>query len=291
MKCVTIRQFRVIKILYIITGENIVMGLEKVAFNFMVERGGKLAKSLLCSKPVKKLDVSSLGVCLSNGNIHFQTEQAAINYIRHRLLDSLNRPMQQQFERAITKKGTRILAETDGTRTYSPPPFTSKHISERLNDKAIRDIELWHSHPDFWGMGNTAPLSPPCGGDIETFNTFHLKKIVAMNSKGEINSIEVVQGYTPRKFDEFRRNFENFMQTEIYKLLPRNVQKRILEIERYATENRGKEIPSSLKKEIDELEQLCIKAQSSGEGAKLMHEYYKTADKYGMKYYTDFSNL
>ena len=109
------------------------MGLQKVAFNFMVERGGKLVKSLLCSKPVKKLDVSSLGVCLSNGNIHFQTEQAAINYIRHRLLDSLNRPMQQQFERAITKKGTRILAETNGTRTYSPPPFTSKEISERYN--------------------------------------------------------------------------------------------------------------------------------------------------------------
>ena len=60
------------------------MGLEKVTFNFMVERGGKLAKSLLCSKPVKKLDVASLGVCLSNGNIHFRTEQAAINYIRHR---------------------------------------------------------------------------------------------------------------------------------------------------------------------------------------------------------------
>jgi len=30
------------------------MGLEKVAFNFMVKRGGKLAKSLLCSKPIQK---------------------------------------------------------------------------------------------------------------------------------------------------------------------------------------------------------------------------------------------
>ena len=29
------------------------MGLQKVAFNFMIERGGKLAKSLLCSKPQK----------------------------------------------------------------------------------------------------------------------------------------------------------------------------------------------------------------------------------------------
>lgn len=32
----------------------IYMGLQKVAFNFMVERGGKLAKSLLCSKPIQK---------------------------------------------------------------------------------------------------------------------------------------------------------------------------------------------------------------------------------------------
>ena len=30
------------------------MGLQKVAFNFMVERVGKLAKSLLCSKPISK---------------------------------------------------------------------------------------------------------------------------------------------------------------------------------------------------------------------------------------------
>ena len=42
--------------LYIYTGEirvNSIMGLQKVAFNFMVERGGKLTQSLLCSKPQK----------------------------------------------------------------------------------------------------------------------------------------------------------------------------------------------------------------------------------------------
>ena len=43
--------------LYIYTGEirkNSIMGLEKVAFNFMVERGGKFARSLLCYKPIPK---------------------------------------------------------------------------------------------------------------------------------------------------------------------------------------------------------------------------------------------
>lgn len=267
------------------------MGLQKVALNFMVEQGGKLAKSILCSRPTIITDASKIGVRLSNGNIHFQTEKATNNYIRHRLLDSLNRPTEQQFERGIVKRGTQILSEVDGTRTSIPIPFTPKEIMERLDDNAVRDIELWHSHPDFWGKGKTAPLSPPDGGDIATLNEFHLKKMVAMNSKGEINSMAVAQGYTPEKFKEFRQNFENFMETQIYKLLPENAQRRIAEIEKYAIENQGKEIPSALKKEIDELEQLFIKAQSSGEGAKLMHEYYKTADKYGMKYYTDFSNL
>lgn len=55
---VTKRQFLRIKILYINIHRgnkgNSIMGLQKVAFNFIVERGGKLAKSLLCSKPIQK---------------------------------------------------------------------------------------------------------------------------------------------------------------------------------------------------------------------------------------------
>ena len=268
------------------------MALGKIVLNFMVKNSkGELVKSLLCSKPVKTLDISKLGVCLSNGNIHFQTEEAAVSYIRHRLLNSLNRPMEQQFERAITKKGTRILSEIDGTRTHSPSPFTGKELLERFDNNAVRDIELWHSHPDFWGKGKTAPLSPPNEGDLATFNSLHLKKVVAMNSKGEINSMEVVEGYAPEKFNEFKRKFESFMEENIYKLLPENIQRRIAEIEKYAANYRGKKIPPALDKEIEEIEQLCIEVQRSGEGAKLMHEYYKTADQFGMRYYTDFSNL
>ena len=268
------------------------MGLQKVAFNFIVERGGKLAKSLLCSKPVKKLDVSSLGVCLSNGNIHFQTEQAAINYIRHRLLDSLNRPMEQQFERGIAKRGTRILAENDGTRTELASPFTEKELFKMFTSNTTSDIEFWHSHPDLFGKGKTAPLSiSDDGADLSNFATLHLKKVVAMNSKGEINSMEVAEGYTLEKFFEFSGKYRSFVKSNIFKLLPQNMQRRINEYLRYVTENRGKKIPSDLEKEMEEIEQLCIEVLRSGEGAKLMHEYYKTADQYGMKYYTDFSNL
>ena len=66
------------------------MGLQKVAFNFMVERGGKLAKSLICSKPLKQHNISELGVCLSDNSIHFQTEKSAIKYIKNQLINSLD---------------------------------------------------------------------------------------------------------------------------------------------------------------------------------------------------------
>lgn len=58
-----VRQFRKTKILHIYIGEikdNFIMGLQKVAFNFMVERGGKLAKSLLCQKPQKATSIQGL---------------------------------------------------------------------------------------------------------------------------------------------------------------------------------------------------------------------------------------
>lgn len=268
------------------------MGIEKVAFNFMVRTGkGKLCKSLLCYKPVKKLDISGLGVCFPNGNIHFQTEEAAIGYLKHRLLDSLNRATSQQFERAIAKRGTRILSEIDGTRTRAPIPFIPELMMGGGDNKAVRNIEIWHSHADLWGKGKTAPLSPPGVGDIELLNIFGLKKIVAMNRNGEINSMEVAEGYTLEKFKEFSRNFDNFMETNIIKLLPKDLQKRIIEIIKYNENNHGKKLSSTSRKEINELEQLCAKALKPDDEAKLMHEYYKTANKYGMKYYNDFSNL
>lgn len=264
---------------------------KKIAFNDIVERGGKLTKSMLCYKPPKNVEASKIGLILSNGNINFQSEEAAVSYIRFRLLDSLKRPFEKQFERAITKKGTTILNEANGTKTWAPPPFKGKEILDRTKEYAIRDVELWHSHPDIYGAGKTAPLSPPDSGDLYSFNGLHLKKIVAMNSKGEINSMEIAEGYSPDKFNEFKSNFKDYMEERLPKLLPLKAQKRLAEIEKYFAENKNTEVPTVLKKEIEELEQLLIDSQGLGEGARLKHEFYKTANLYGMKYYTNFSNL
>lgn len=261
-----------------------------VSKNAFMKMGGQ---NPLFSKRLAGINISELGYRLPNGNINFQTEEAAIKYIKNRLLDSLNR--EQQFERCITKKGTRILSEANGSRTHCVPPFSSKEFLERTSDKAIRDVEVWHSHPDMYGAGNAAPLSPPEGGDLATFDTLHLKKIVAMNSKGEINSMEALNDYSPSKFKEFKSKFGDFMETEIHKLLPENIQKRKTEIEKFFSENNYKNIPkdllNKLEKEYENIIQLSIEAQTLGKGAEFLHKYYTTANNYGMRYYTNFSNL
>jgi len=46
------------------------MELQKVALNFLVERGGKLVKSLLCTKPTKVINTNGLKY-ISNTNVHY----------------------------------------------------------------------------------------------------------------------------------------------------------------------------------------------------------------------------
>lgn len=263
------------------------MGLEKVAFNFMVKRGGKLAKSLLLYKPNKKLDISRLGVCLSNGNIHFQTEDVAISYIRHRLLDSLNRPIKQQFERGITKRGTRILAESNGDAWHSPFPYNDiEEVTKRMDKNAVRDVELWHSHPDKFGIGQTGPLSPQ---DIDTFENFHLKKVVALNSNGQINSIEVASDFSVDKFEKFKKFIEEFYNSELEKLLPKELQNKLAKLKKIFKEK--KKLPSNLEKEGEEIEQAMMRLEEKGEGIKILHKCYQQAEQYGMKYHNKFTNL
>ena len=247
------------------------------------------ARNLLYSKPLKNINASELGYCLPNGNINFQTEEAAVKYIKNRLLASLNN--EQQFERCIAKKGTSILGETNGNKNHCNLPFNGEEFLERISDKAVRDVEIWHSHPDEFGIGNAPPLSPPEGGDLATFNGLHLKKIVAMNSKGEINSMEALPSYSSDKFKEFRNKFDAFVEPRVINLLPEKIQKRIEQIKNFLIANKCTSISEELKNELKYIEQLQIKSQSTGKFAQIMHDYYKKADQYGMKYYTNFSNL
>jgi hypothetical protein len=54
---------------------------------------------------------------------------------------------------------------------------------------------------------------------------------------------------------------------------------------------KGMDIPKSVQKQFERILKQGSKIEESPKTASVLHEYYKTADQYGMKYYTDFSNL
>lgn len=96
----------------------IYMGLQKVAFNFMVERGGKLAKSLLCSKPQKAV-TKTIGLKYAPA-LEKDTVQIA------------NKETEQ-----ITKKADDLLKEL---RKEYNAEYTEKYVSETVENVAAGKV-------------------------------------------------------------------------------------------------------------------------------------------------------
>lgn len=249
-------------------------------------------KSIFECKPLQgKINPEELGVIFPDGQINFQNEESALKYIKARLHDALNRPQSEQFERVIVKRGSTIIGEGDGTSRNATVAFEHTNgVVERINKDVPRDLEVFHSHPDYFGVGKTTPLSSPDGGDIETFFKAKLKKIVAMNSKGEFNSIEVGKDFSSEKFKLFQDEFKKFEDDRLFEGLLTEEQKlsemssNFFEtpgwLSRMQCENTGK-----ILERCDWIENNLEKV------SKLYHEYYQKAKDYGMVYSTNFSNL
>ena len=253
-------------------------------------------RSILETKPFQgKINAKELGVVFPDGQINFQNEDAILKYIYKRLRDSLNRPKAEQFERVIAKKGVTIIGENDGT--YDSVTLKNiKGMIERVNKDVSRDLEVFHSHPDRYGKGRATPLSGPNGGDISTFFKAKLKKSVAVNSKGEFNSIEIGKDFSADKFKLFQEEFMSFIDQRLYSGLLKKYKNLYQEISKYYDLGSGDYIgPKGLKKEFDEVigkvDQIAINLEKSEVYAKTLHEFYKKAGDYGMIYSTNFSNL
>lgn len=254
-------------------------------------------RSVLECKPLQgKINPQGLGVVSFNGQINFQNEESALKYISVRLHDALNRSQTEQFERVIAKRGSTIIGQGDGTHTDATKAFHSiKGVMERINQDVPRDLEVFHSHPDMFGPGSTTPLSSPDMGDIATFFGLKLKKIVAVNSKGEFNSIEVGKDFTPEKFKLFKDKCEIFQDEKLFGgLLNKYSKLADKALEEYYAKG-VTDLPEWLcreKKEImEKISNIERGLKKSDKVAKVLHEYYQQAGDYGMIYATNFSNL
>ena len=276
------------------------MSTAKVVFN-LADKCSNYFKAfnksnILQTKPFKgKLAPNSLGVVFSDGSIKFQSEKSAMKYINNRLQDSLNRPTKDQFERVIAKKGTTIIGEGNGSHNESNEAFFDiPGMGERFIKEDIpRDLEVYHSHPDVFGKGKTAPLSSPDGGDIGVFYNLKLKKIVAINSNGEFNSIEVGQNFSDKNYKLFANGMDEYIGKKVLGELFDQMKKLFDKINEYESKNLI--VPEELTRKKDilmgKVSKIDSDIRSSGKLEKFVHEYYQKASEFGMIYSTNFSNL
>ena len=217
-----------------------------------------------------------------------------IKSIYIRLQDALNRPAQKQFERVIVKKGTTIIGEGDGTHNECTEALLNiPGMFDQLMTRKAKNLELYHSHPDIFGKGRTAPLSSPNGGDLSAFRHYALKKIVAINSNGEFNSIERGQNFSNKNFHLFADGMDEYISKKVFGKLFGKLQKLLDKIEEYQSKNL--KIPEELIKKRDitigKMDKIEQTFRNSEKVEKFVHEYYQKANQFGMIYSTNFSNL
>jgi len=130
--------------------------------------------NLLIPKPfLQKINPKSLGYICSNGQINFQTEEAALSYAKNTII----RALKSGKEKEIITKDARVLRVFDGTETSVTVDFSD-----------FPDIEgciLHHGHPSLNGY-NAFPFSY---ADVTAFHmlnkVFGYKKSIVYNSFGE----------------------------------------------------------------------------------------------------------
>ena len=101
------------------------MGIQKVAFNFMVERGGKLAKSLLCSKPQKITEFKNLKYIRTEIDT-FKTSNPLLDFYKNH---------KQELKTLVTdEKGNFIYKNADQTKLVE----ISRKEAEQIGSYTIK---------------------------------------------------------------------------------------------------------------------------------------------------------
>lgn len=138
------------------------MGLQKVAFNFMVERGGKLAKSLLCTKPQKITNTTGLKYApeLKTDICQFSSDYSLCPKFLDRLRDikgtgenRLEQITQKIFNRMGYKSSIKIKLEdyadtSAGISFHSGELRVSKKFLDLSNEEIITMIRHELDHVD-----------------------------------------------------------------------------------------------------------------------------------------------
>lgn len=249
----------------------------------------------------KSVKTKNLGWIQPDGKIRFQSEKVAYEYAKYRVLQSLN--AKNPFERAVIRDKNLILEEINGMQDYidirNSDLFKTRNCELTEEIKPDETIELIHGHPDIWGKGQTTLIS--CGEAFLTsdyaimiFN--NLKKITALNSIGEFNSITWLGNKT--KMQAYKKHVCDFWCFSA-KLLNKEDYNYYLDFQKRLTkhfEQNNKELSPELMNENVVLSQKVLEKVieffKSAKNVKTYHKFWlKKAVDYGVKYETNFSHI
>ena len=281
------------------------MGMEKLGLK-LAERAARYVKacgkrSILETKPVGNIDTSQIGVCLSDGTIHFpklnmtrfRTAEEAEAHAKEVVMKQFNVPIAEQREIAVATWGRDYYHNTPGQhcRTASPIIYSG-------NNHPRGKTDLVHNHPSHNEIGDSVPLS---GNDLQTLIMNESHSVTALNKAGEYNTATVIDMDKAYGQSGIVSSIKlgKMLVNEQFPYMMGKDGKRLLEL-------RGLKEKQTLTPELEaELKNLEIKFENfrDSDMAKFMEEhvdeyvqilhraYKKILPQFGIEYKTNFSNL
>ena len=275
------------------------MGYEKIVT--LAERCAKYAqasgkRSILETKPVGKVDVSKLGVCLSDGTVHFQngviryrTAEEATAKAKEITMQQFNVPMEQQIERVIGLSDKNLHIGSPDWYDCAEIPVTIPSIY----DCSKRNFRLIHNHPQYNISGDSVPISI---GDINSMISNSVKSVTALNRRGEYSIAHIIDEKKAMQDGSWSwKILDEFNNQKILIYMGKNG-KRLSKLRKLKKQQK---LTTELENELNNLENeynnfnmdKYIQEKPEEYSYRLHSLYKKLLPQYGIEYKTNFSNL
>lgn len=234
-------------------------------------------RSVLETKPIGKINVTELGICLPNGTIHFphlnmtryKTAEEAEIQAKKIVMKQFEAPVGQQKERMTAVVGSDLYIGEEGYQSMfgyaCDTPFGARG----------KRAKLFHNHPTCTETMGSCPASLDDIGEM--FNR-GAQSITAFNAQGEFSTVKLIdknkilKSFTKEQRERLKQHPENkdYLGSVFLRLVLLN----------------------DLSKEINKLETALGRKLTTEEFALAQHlSNKKILPEIGIEYKTNFSNL
>lgn len=232
-------------------------------------------RSVLEIKPLQaKINSKELGYICPNGDIQFQTAEAASKYAKNWVMQPLK--SKNPYERFVAQHDNIIFYQSEGSQ-YSTE--IDNIATQKILSRFDSDISIIHGHPNLPNKNFASPLSP---NDCVYFHKDKaFKEIIAYDRVGNYSK------FTKRdSINKLPTKFRQKFEEEVY---PRELMQRQNEL---MEKMRTSSLTDMEEKEFFKIFHKCQKLLHSKLIARNTHRFWvNNAEKLGLDYSTNYSWL